>query len=154
MAPPSPRLRATAHRAQIGALGLRPRTFPAKRLPKAGAKAKLSRRSRALALSAVCWHEEPAVRALEAPVALGLAGHQFGRERLLAMGTDDLVDRLLGGHLGHLAKLPVLGEVEAVVLERCPLRWRRIAASGPEVDQAEEPFAVRQADRIAPRLRA
>ena len=81
--------------------------------------------------------------ALEAPVALGLTGHQFSRERLLAVGADDLVLRLLGGDLGHLAKLPVLGEVEAVFLEWRSLRRRRIAARSPEMDQAEEPLAVR-----------
>jgi hypothetical protein len=71
------------------------------------------------------------MRTLEAPVTLGLAGHQLGRERLLAVGADDLVRRLLGGDLGHVATLPAslaLGQEEAVVLERRPLRWRRIAA--------------------------
>jgi hypothetical protein len=93
------------------------------------------------------------VGAFEAPVALGLTGNQLSRERLLAVGADDLLHRLLGGDLGHLAKLPVLGQVEAVGLEWCPLRRRGIAARSPEMDQAEEPLAVRQPDRIAPRLR-
>ena len=66
--------------------------------------------------------------AFEAPVALSLTGQQLSRERLLAVGADDLVNRLLGGDLGHLAKLPVLRQVEAVILERCPLRRRQIAA--------------------------
>jgi hypothetical protein len=35
-------------------------------------------------------HEELAVRALEPTVALGLAGDQLGRERLLAVGADNL----------------------------------------------------------------
>src|SRR6266542_2547644 len=48
-----------------------------------------------------------------------------------------------------------LGQEEAVGLERRPLRRRRrIAPWRPEVDEAEEPLAVGQADRVAPRLRA
>jgi hypothetical protein len=82
------------------------------------------------------------VGALEAPVTFGLTGHQLGREGLLAVGAHDLVRRLLGGHLGHRATLPVLGQVEAVVVERRPFRRLRIAAGRPEVDQAEEPLAV------------
>jgi hypothetical protein len=82
------------------------------------------------------------VRALEAPVTLGLTGQQFSRERLLAVRADDLGHRLLGGDLGHVAKLPVLGQVEAVVLEWRSLRRRRVATRSPEVDQAEEPLAV------------
>jgi hypothetical protein len=35
-------------------------------------------------------HEELAVRALEPAVALGLAGDQLGRERLLAVWADNL----------------------------------------------------------------
>ncbi len=80
--------------------------------------------------------------ALEAPMTFGLARHEFGREGLLAVGAHDLVRRLLGGHLGHRATLPVLGQVEAVVAERRPFRGRGIAAGRPEVDQAEEPLAV------------
>src|SRR5947208_14088718 len=88
--------------------------------------------------------------ALEAPVTLGLAGQQFGGERLLAMRAHDLVRRFLGGDLGHVATLPVLRKEEAVVLERRALRWRRVAARCPEMDQAEEALAFRQADYIAP----
>ena len=80
--------------------------------------------------------------ALEAPMTLGLTGHQLSREGLLAVGAHDLVRRLLGGDLGHLSTLPVLGQVEAVVLEWRPLRRRRVATRSPEVDQAEEPLAV------------
>jgi hypothetical protein len=94
------------------------------------------------------------VGALETLVALGLTAHQLGREGLLAVGADDLVHRLLGGYLGHLAKLPVLGQVEPVGLEWRSLWRRRIAARSPEMNQAEEPLAVRQADGIAPRPRA
>jgi hypothetical protein len=49
--------------------------------------------------------EQLAVGALEAPVALRLTGHQFSRERLLAMWADDLVLRLRA-NLGHGAKVP------------------------------------------------
>jgi hypothetical protein len=45
----------------------------------------------AAAGGAICGHEELAVRALEAAVALCLAGDQFGRERLLAVWAHDLV---------------------------------------------------------------
>jgi hypothetical protein len=76
------------------------------------------------------------VGALEAPVAFGLARHEFGREGLLAVRAHDFVRRLVGGHLGHRATLPVLGQVEAVVVERRPFRRRRIAPRRPEVDQA------------------
>src|SRR2546423_13735631 len=43
--------------------------------------------------------EQLAVRALEAPVALGGAGKQLARERLLAVRTDDLA--LVAGGLVH-----------------------------------------------------
>jgi hypothetical protein len=135
----------------IGVRGLGPRTFSAKR------RSKFPRKSAAfarLALCAVRRYEKAAVRALEAPVTLGLAGQQFGRERLLAVRAHDLVPRFLGGDLGHVATLPVLRKVEAVLLERRALRWRRIAARRPEMDQAEEPLALRQADCIAAGLRA
>jgi hypothetical protein len=46
------------------------------------------------------------MRAFEAPVTFGLAGHQLGRERLLAVRAHDLVRRLLGRDLGHVATLP------------------------------------------------
>src|SRR5439155_22014569 len=92
--------------------------------------------------------------ALEAPVTLGLAGQQFGGERLLAVGAHDLVRRFLGRDLGHVATLPVLRKEEAVVLERRALRRLRIAARWPEMDQAGEPLALPQPDRIAPGLRA
>jgi hypothetical protein len=82
------------------------------------------------------------VGALEAPVTFGLTGHQLSREGLLAVGAHDLVRRLRGGHLGHRATLPVLGQVDAVVVERRPFRRLRIAAGRPEVDQGEEPLAV------------
>jgi hypothetical protein len=80
-----------------------------------------------LALSAVCRHEEPAVRAFEAPVALGLTGHQFGRERLLAVGAHDLACRLLGGDLGHVATLPILRPPVLQIHSR-PEAKRRVAA--------------------------
>ena len=60
----------------------------------------------ALALGAVRGDEEPAVGAFEAPVAFGLTGHQLGREGLLAVRAHDLVRRLLGWDLGHVATLP------------------------------------------------
>jgi hypothetical protein len=46
------------------------------------------------------------MRALETPVAFGLTCHQLGREGLLAVGAHDLVRRLLGGGVGHVATLP------------------------------------------------
>ena len=46
--------------------------------------------------------------AFEAPVTFRLPGHQFCREGLLAVRAHDLVRRLLGGDLGHVATLPVL----------------------------------------------
>ena len=84
--------------------GLRPRTFPAKRRPHPRSESEAFAEE-ALAC-AVCRYEEAAVRTLEAAMAFGLAGDQFGRERLLAMGADDLVRRFLGGDLGHVATLP------------------------------------------------
>jgi len=59
-----------------------------------------------LLLSAIRWDEQPAVRALEAPVTFRLAGYELGGERLLAVRAHDLVRRLLGGALGHVATLP------------------------------------------------
>jgi hypothetical protein len=49
--------------------------------------------------------------ALEAPVTLGLAGQQLGRERLLAVRAHDLARRFLGGDLGHVATLPACTDV-------------------------------------------
>src|SRR5215468_1966766 len=46
-----------------------------------------------------------------------------------------------------------LREVGAVLLQRCTLGRRRLAALGAEVNQAEEPLAVGEADRVATRLR-
>ena len=120
-------------------------------------KRKQSFRVGALALSAIRRYEKAAVRAFETPVTFRLAGHQFGRERLLAVRAHDLVRRLLGGDLGHVATLPacsVLGQKEPVIRQRRSLGCWRIAARRPEVDQAEEPLAVRQADRVTPGLGA
>jgi len=85
----------------------------------------------ALELGSICRHEEAAVGAFEPPVAFGLAGHQFGREGLLAARALDLVCRLLSGDLGHVATLPVLREVDAVIVERRPLRRRWVVAGRP-----------------------
>src|SRR4029078_6833780 len=41
------------------------------------------------------------------------------------------------------------GQKKAVRVERSPLGWRRPAPAGPEVDEAEEPFPVRQTDGLA-----
>src|SRR5439155_666971 len=54
----------------------------------------------------------------------------------------------------HATCVSSLGQEQAVALERCPLRWRRIAAGRAEVDEAEEPLSVRQPDRLTPGLRA
>ena len=102
-------------------------------------------------------HEELAVRALEPAVTLGLAGHQFSRERLLAVWAPDLVHRVLGGKVSHSSQgtcAPVRsGQKEAVRLERSPLGCRRPAPASPEMDEAEESFSVRQTDGLATRLR-
>src|ERR1044071_7065053 len=45
----------------------------------------------ALDRRAVEGHEQAAVRAFEAGVPLGASRHQLGRERLAAVGADDLV---------------------------------------------------------------
>lgn len=44
------------------------------------------------------------------------------------------------------------GQKEAVRVERSPLGCRRPAPASPEVDEAEEPFSVRQTDGLATRL--
>jgi hypothetical protein len=93
------------------------------------------------------------VRTLEAPVTFRLAGHELGSERLLAVRAHDLVRRFLGGDLGHVATLPacfVLRQEEAVIRQRRALGWRRVAARRAEMNQSEEPLAIRQADRITP----
>ncbi len=102
-------------------------------------------------------HEELAMRALEPAVTLGLAGDQFGRERLLAMRAPDLVQRILSGNVGHRAKVHAgrpLGQKETVRLERSPLGRRRLAPRSSEMDEPEEAFAVREPDRFAARLRS
>ena len=96
--------------------------------------------------SAVSRDEEPAVRALEASVALGLAGDQLRREGLLAVRADDLLRACLIRHLGHPPKVPGslgLREEGAVRVERCAFRYRRLASGGPEMDQPDEALAVR-----------
>src|SRR5438034_8857874 len=47
-------------------------------------------------------NEQLAVRALEPAVTLGLARDQLGRERLLAVGTHDLVRGVLCGDVRHV----------------------------------------------------
>jgi hypothetical protein len=51
-------------------------------------------------------HEQLAVRALEAAVALGLPRDQLGGEGLLAMRADDFSEAVCGGDVGHLSKVP------------------------------------------------
>jgi hypothetical protein len=58
-------------------------------------------RERKLGLRAVCRYEQLAMRALEAAVPLGVAGHQPGRERLLAVRTHDLVRGVRCGEVRH-----------------------------------------------------
>ena len=67
-------------------------------------------------------HEELAVRALEPAVTLGLAGHQFSRERLLAVWTPDLVHRVLGGKVSHSSQGTCAQSVQG--------RKKRYASSG------------------------
>jgi len=50
---------------------------------------------------AISRDEQFAMGAFEAPVPLGLARDQLGRERLLAMRTDDFLSACLGGNFGH-----------------------------------------------------
>src|SRR5512132_1411482 len=106
-APPSPRLSATAHQAPNWSA----RASLAHVHREAASKSRSESEAFAQeALGAACRHEEPAVGALEAPVAFGLAGHQLGLEGLLAVRAHDLAHRFLGGDLGHVATLPVLGQ--------------------------------------------
>ena len=83
---------------------------------------------------AVGRNEELAVRTLEAAVALGLAGDQLRRERLLAMGAHDL--DAASSRAGTSVTVPPYlppssyGRKKRYVLERRSLRRRRIAARG------------------------
>ena len=54
-----------------------------------------------LLVGALVRHEELAVRALEALVAGGGAVDELARERLVAVGALDRVDRVGGGRLAH-----------------------------------------------------
>ncbi len=84
--------------------------------------------------------------AFEAAVAFSLAGDQVGRERLLAVRADDFLRAFVGGEVGHTLTVPGclgLGQVEAVRVQRCSLRNRRLAPRRAEMDQTEEAFAVR-----------
>ena len=61
------------------------------------------------------------------------------------------------GDFGHKAKVPgslPLRKVEAVRVERCALRRRRLAPRRAEMDQAEEALALGQPNRVAAGLRA
>src|SRR5581483_11363814 len=60
-----------------------------------------------LAVRARSRHEEPAVRALEAAVALGAARDQAGAEALLAVRADDLGCVVGGWFLGHALTVAV-----------------------------------------------
>ena len=55
---------------------------------------------------AIRRHEEPAVRALEAAMALGLARYELGRKSLLAVGADDFARAFLDLGFGHAATVP------------------------------------------------
>jgi hypothetical protein len=106
---------------------------------------------------AICGDEEPAVGALEAAVAFGLAGDQFCRERLLTVRTDDFVRHVLCGQLRHTVHrtwVASLWEESAVALERRALGRRRLATRSAEMDEPEEALFVGQADGITSRLGA
>ena len=80
------------------------------------------------------------------------AGDQLGRERLLAVRTHHLVRGAMCGEIRHGPTVPASpgsGENEAVGIERRPLRFRRLAPRLTEVNQPEEAFPIRQADRFA-----
>src|SRR5947207_6262434 len=55
---------------------------------------------------AVRRHEKLAVRAFEAAVPFGLAGHQLGPERLVAVRAHDLVRSVWCGDVRHQSTVP------------------------------------------------
>src|SRR3954452_4425558 len=75
-------------------------------------------------------HEELAMRALEPTVTLRVTGDQFSRERLLAVRTQDLVDRILGGNVGHSSQGTCARPFRAERSGTSPAEPARVSAAG------------------------